>query len=555
MNRLHSPAYKTQFDRYTDKSRFISRADNLSSWTIATAEFNILLSRPGSVAVIDKLVVKGHSITTGGEGGGTDEHEEFLHFRIKVDESGGAEIGNLIVQIMNGGATAAAGQTMRVFEFKHPLVIPPGHKLTLQNINAYIGVSALCGFFPEVHGYYMSTADAVNAGLYNGLENWFCEGAITATTSNTELVAAVAGKSIQIEGYLLQGLTRTGAGDIHLTHDDATTDRTILRMYTSSGSQNYKAELFASGIEMNMPVGNSVNYTASANMAPAGGGRGVVNIWGRYTTTPNTFNPNGFFGIEGVASAVAAAGASTLTDASKEWITNALAGVTGKIVRGLGAGATFTVSSNTATVLTMSATWTANGAAGGIDTTSEFRFDVADGEKFWCAVDAGAQTTETESAFLVVPSYKNGFARIEHTFVSGDCNSAADTSPCSVILREGLGARKGSGTTITLVGGAAIPTTGLDGVNATATNVLSPWMGTQATGDVHMVQDGMGVCVDVGPPLAALASSAFADSRIINYEVSNGWTNVCAAVSGRFLPADALSTSAAANALRFQTNS
>lgn len=627
-NLAFHPTQLAALRRSGDWTPFLTRTVDVGVWQLATDEFNILRSRPGSVAVITKLVVRGHSSTSGDAG--TDE--EFLHFKIRVDATGGAEVGNFIVQIANGGqsvesGTATAGgantltstthswatnrwaghslkitggtgsgqtamvlsntataitvvanwatppdntstfeiippgQTTRVFDFKKPLIVPPGHKVSLVNtVTSPLTTGMVIGWFPEIHGGYLTKEHAVNMGLYDGLENWFCEAAIPANTTTTELVPAVAGKSIQIDGYLLQGLTLTGAGDLRITHDDATTDRTVLRMYTSSNSQVNRAELFASGVEMNMPVGNSVNYTASANMGPGTGGRGCVSLWGKYTKDPNTFNPNGFHGIQGIATATAAAGASTLTDTSKEWTTNALAGVTGKIVRGTGAGATFTISSNTATVLTMSATWTTNGAAAGIDNTSEYVFTVADGAKWWVAVDAGANTTRTDTAYLAVPSLKESLAEVEHMMVSGDSNSVVSASPlilvepAQVALRAALGARKGAAVANAGVAGVYTPGLGLDGVNGTGQLVLTPFSAVQPTLDMHQAVDGMSVAVAVGPPVAALASSAFVDSRVLNIEVSNGWTNVFAVASGRFLDPAALSQSTAALGARLQTN-
>lgn len=546
MNSSYPFAYKTAYDRYSKKMFSISRADNLTSWMIATSEFNILRSQPGHVFVIDKIRICGHASTTGATG----SDEEFVHLRFRTDDVSATEKGQLIFQITNGGTTAAAGQTNRTYEFNGRLCVPEGYKITLTNVHPGIAGSALITWFPEIHGFYMPIREASNLGIYPGIDNWFCKGVMPSTTSATELVPAVAGRSIQIEGYNFQGLTLTGAGDLSLTHYDATTDRACLRWYTSSGSQNYKADAFTASLERNLPIGNSLRYTASANMAPGTGARGCVSVWGRYTDTPNTFNPNGFFGIQGNPSATAAAGVSTLTDSSKEWVTNSLAGVTGKIVSGTGAGATFTVASNTATVLTMSQTWTANGAASGIDSTSEYRFDVADGQKWWVAIDAGSQTTATESAFLAVPSYRSLPARIQHLQVSGDSNAASLLAPPSVLLKSCLGARKGSGVTVPDAGaGVRFPGTGLDTVNSTGFITMSPLMAVQATGDLHAVVDKISV------PVAINRATTFATSSVLNVEVANGWTNVFVSLDGVLGDESPFSTSPEAVAIRYQTNS
>lgn len=546
MNSSYPFAYKSAYDRYSKKMFSISRADNLTAWMLANTEFNILRSQPGHVFVIDKIRICGHASTTGA----TDQYPEFVHLRFRTDDVSATEKGQLIFQITNGGTTAAAGQTNRTYEFNGRLCVPEGYKITLTNVHPVALAGALITWFPEIHGFYMPIREAANLGIYPGIDNWFCKGVMPTTTSATELVPAVTGRSIQIEGYNFQGMTLTGAGNLSLTHYDATTDRACLRWYTSSGSQNFKADAFSARLERNLPIGNSLRYTTSANLAVGAGSRGCISVWGRYTDTPDTFNINGFFGIQGNPSATAAAGASTLTDSSKEWVTNSLAGVTGKIVAGTGAGATFTVSSNTATVLTMSQTWTANGAAAGIDSTSEYRFDVSDGKKWWVAIDAGSHTTATESAFLVLPSYLNKPARVQHLQVSGDSNAASLLAPPSVLLKSCLGSRKGSGTTVPDAGGGVrFPGTGLDGVNNSGFILMSPIMAVQAAGDIHAVVDGISVPISIG------ASTTFATSSILNVEVANGWTNVFASVDGVLGDEAPFSTSPEAVAIRYQTNS
>jgi len=62
-----------------------------------------------------------------------------------------------------------------------------------------------------------------------------------------------------------------------------------------------------------------------------------------------------------------AGGAATLTDATKVWGTDLLAGALVRIISGTGVGQLGEVSTNTATVLTMTANWTTNP-----DATSEY---------------------------------------------------------------------------------------------------------------------------------------------------------------------------------------
>lgn len=78
-------------------------------------------------------------------------------------------------------------------------------------------------------------------------------------------------------------------------------------------------------------------------------------------------------GATGTSTSVVGAGGNTLQDNTPgTWTVNQFAGLTGRITGGLGAGATFSVVSNTPDTLTLSANWTANGAASGIDLTSTY---------------------------------------------------------------------------------------------------------------------------------------------------------------------------------------
>lgn len=75
----------------------------------------------------------------------------------------------------------------------------------------------------------------------------------------------------------------------------------------------------------------------------------------------------------GTSTSVVGAGGTTLQDNTPgTWTPNQFAGKTGTITGGLGAGATFSVVSNTADTLTLSADWTTNGAPSGIDLTSTY---------------------------------------------------------------------------------------------------------------------------------------------------------------------------------------
>lgn len=78
------------------------------------------------------------------------------------------------------------------------------------------------------------------------------------------------------------------------------------------------------------------------------------------TITANTSNTITISGVWPVSDAGGASGGgtNTLTDIAKAWTTNAFAGFTIELVGGTGAGQSRTVSSNTATVITVSSNWT-----------------------------------------------------------------------------------------------------------------------------------------------------------------------------------------------------
>jgi hypothetical protein len=90
-----------------------------------------------------------------------------------------------------------------------------------------------------------------------------------------------------------------------------------------------------------------------------------------------------FSGLSGTATAGAA---STLTDSGKAWVTNEYQSLTITIVAGTGAGQVRTISSNTATVITVSAAWTTNP-----DTTSQY--EVEGGDTLDVAKDDGQAIT------------------------------------------------------------------------------------------------------------------------------------------------------------------
>lgn len=95
----------------------------------------------------------------------------------------------------------------------------------------------------------------------------------------------------------------------------------------------------------------------------------TITVYDAFTVTPDETS---LYTIElGFSVGIASAGAaSTLTDSTKVWQTNAWANYQIRIIRGTGAGQIRTIASNTGTVITTSAAWTTNP-----DTTSVYRIE------------------------------------------------------------------------------------------------------------------------------------------------------------------------------------
>lgn len=94
-------------------------------------------------------------------------------------------------------------------------------------------------------------------------------------------------------------------------------------------------------------------------------------------------------------------GASTLTDTTQAWHTNALANRTVKIIAGLGGGQTRIIASNTATVLTVTVAWTTNPDATSVyqvspinQATSASALTIADSTETWATNQFAGKTVE-----------------------------------------------------------------------------------------------------------------------------------------------------------------
>jgi hypothetical protein len=112
------------------------------------------------------------------------------------------------------------------------------------------------------------------------------------------------------------------------------------------------------------------------------------------------------------AGTATAGGATTLTDSSQTWTTNALTGYEVEIVEGTGAGQIRTIASNTGTVLTVTDSWSTNPASGSKyavrgQVSDWFRVRVIDAHRTPAASDRLNTYEETRVVFVIDDSAFN----------------------------------------------------------------------------------------------------------------------------------------------------
>lgn len=581
MNRLHSPAYRSRYTRYSEKQPVSARIGGDSALTLyVLGTARAILHRGGNdehVFVVDRIRIKGSCTSPTGN--------ETLTIQIYDTQatSGGNLLGFMPFQIPNGqiidvGGTASAGgadtitdagnewgtnsltgmiitltggtgsgQNRRIasntateitvdtawttqpstdttftvyapsqhvdftVNFGGRFCLPPSAGLRSQNSTGTYCV-------PEVYGYYMPVQEAASLGIWPGLENWFCKGVIPSGTSATVLQAAVAGQSIELHGYCFTGspmasASVAGPGTFTVTHYDGTTDRGTLKFYRSGGNKGWNPSC-ATNLERNHPLGASIRYTASANMVS----RCAFFCWGRYTKDPNTYNIHGLQGIYGTATGDGG-GADTIADTTKEWQTNIFAGFEIEVVAGAGVGQVRTVESNTATVITNTTDWTT-----AVDDTSVYRIRVSDGEKFWAFLDAGTNTTGTDSGYYMLTPEKETFAVVTHFQASVDqATGASDSGPTGLDLIAGNYLHKG----LAVANVAGVAFTGIRAVSSSAaTSLVAPLLAFPVGGDAQSVEDNLDIPAYIYP-----GNSSY---QMLGVDVAGGMTGASCSIDGRF---------------------
>ena len=158
----------------------------------------------------------------------------------------------------------------------------------------------------------------------------------------------------------------------------------------------------------------------------------IADVW--YTKTANS-GPISITGTDGSltcptenatiwdrgnVSAVAGSGASTLTDSTKAWAVNQWAGYYVRIFTGTGEGDLQAITSNTATVLTVSGTW----GGSGIDTTSKY---LVVGFDAGTATSAGAESqTASGTSSSIAGNILTVGGTVTGTFIPGQILSGTN---------------------------------------------------------------------------------------------------------------------------------
>jgi len=225
-----------------------------------------------------------------------------------------------------------------------------------------------------------------------------------------------------------------------------------------------------------------------------------------------------------------AGAAATLTDATKVWGTNILAGCLVQILSGTGVGQLRKVSSNTSTVLTVSANWTTNP-----DATSEYvvfpnvtltASDISLGNVAIenAAGDASAPVSSTNGLAVYLPS-----ATVTTlTPVTAAAIAAAIYTPVAKTVTVVTKAVTTSGTGVALVATETFARkVYLNARKATGANTGMVYLGTSAvdaTTDQQMaLAPGDAITIDPGPGCKIDLATLYIDCAAGNTDGVTGW--------------------------------
>lgn len=342
-NIVYSPSYPTKYTRTTGKTFSIGRFEDPSAG-YAGGLNEVVAARPGHVYLVDKIHVRGQTVAAA-----TSERAIMV-----IKDAAGATVTTLTFMGLNGSGAAVLTTLDWEIPVNGRLVIPENYTV-VASASEPAGANApvVSGLTITLFGSYEPVLTAARQGLYFGdttaSGNYFIAGAVPANTTATELVAARAGKAIRVLGWCASGQISTTTATFLISHYDGTTDRGMYKWYFNSTNPANPLKEFAHE-DYEIPIGESVRYTASANAV----NRVAFWMWGTYTDSPSTINPDGFHSNQGVASA---GGASTLTDDDYKWTTNQFANRRVMLVEGTGAGQYATIASNNANQLTITGTW------------------------------------------------------------------------------------------------------------------------------------------------------------------------------------------------------
>jgi hypothetical protein len=208
-----------------------------------------------------------------------------------------------------------------------------------------------------------ATTPVANSTGYSliGTANKAPSGVITLKTHNSTLGAALGPTLVigEIDGCRIYDIDRTMLGTVDNGGVTGLTSTSYLgmvvnqfRVYSGTGipASRYQIGSSGSGVRYKM---DSTSYTTLAFSRNTSG-----------VLTARTLN------IPTSSGTATAGAATTITDTSKAFTTNQWAGGTITLTGGTGSGQTRTISSNTATAITVSPAWTTNPAAGTTYTVS-----------------------------------------------------------------------------------------------------------------------------------------------------------------------------------------